>query len=107
MSKENTEIYKDVVDACKNIDLKGKNMLYTSDNGHMFSQINKVGEIGFRFSETRKKELLEKLNTSDYLSYGKKMSGYILIPENLLSNTEKLVSLLKESHQYVLSLEPK
>lgn len=82
-------------------------MLYTSDNGHMFSLINKAGDFGFRFSEARKKELIQELDTTDLKSYGAIMKGYVKIPEYLFNDTETLVQLLKESHAYVLSLQPK
>jgi len=101
------DIYKAVIDNCPNIELKGKNMLYTSDNGYMFSLYNKAGEIGFRFSEKRKKQLIELLNTTDYKSYGATMRGYVKIPESLFADIPKLTEFLKESHSYVMSLEPK
>ncbi|WP_353779718.1 hypothetical protein [Winogradskyella sp. 3972H.M.0a.05] len=107
MRDENLPIYKAVIDKCPDIELKGKNMLYTSDNGYMFSLINKAGEFGFRFSEQRKKELIETLNTTDLKSYGAIMRGYVKIPENLFGDTDLLAEYLKESHAYVMSLEPK
>ncbi len=51
-------LYKKLLDKCLRFDLKGKNMLYTSANGHMFSQLNKDGELGIRFS----REAQEKYN---------------------------------------------
>ena len=104
---ENLELYKEIISLCSEIELKGKNMLYTSNNGHMFSQLNKAGEIGMRFSEKRKEELLEELNTTPFTSYGSIMKGYVKIPETYLSNISELAYLLQESHKYVLSLEPK
>ncbi len=35
------------------------------------------------------------------------MKGYILIPDELLSDTDSLKDLLNESYDYVMSLEPK
>ncbi len=35
------------------------------------------------------------------------MRGYILIPERMWNDTELIVSLLNESYDYVMSLEPK
>ena len=104
---ENLKIYQAVIDKCPNIELKGKNMLYTSDNGYMFSLINKAGDFGFRFSEKRKKELIEQLNTTDLKSYGATMRGYVKVPENLFDEIDLLSEYLKESHAYVMTLESK
>ena len=101
------QTYKALIDLCPTIKLKGKNMLYTSDNGYMFSLINKEGELGFRFSEARKKELIDQLNTTEFKSHGAIMRGYIKIPDTLLTDLKKLSGLLKESQDYVMSLEPK
>lgn len=107
MKENNLNVYKAVIARCPEIELKGKNMLYTSDNGHMFSLINKAGDFGFRFSEARKKELITELNTTDLKSYGATMRGYVKMPESAFDNLELLTNYLKESHQYVLSLDPK
>ncbi|MDT0558922.1 hypothetical protein RM697_09695 [Ichthyenterobacterium sp. W332] len=107
MDDKNLDIYKAVINACSNIELKGKNMLYTSDNGYMFSLYNKAGDIGFRFSEARKKELINQLNTTDYKSYGATMRGYVKMPKSLFKDISKLREYLIESHNYVMSLEPK
>ena len=107
MRDNNLVIYKAVIDKCPDIELKGKNMLYTSDNGYMFSLINKAGDFGFRFSEPRKKELIAQLDTTDLKSYGATMRGYVKIPETLYGDIDLLAEYLQESHAYVMSLEPK
>lgn len=86
---------------------KGKTMPYTSHNGHMFSLFNKAGEIGFRFSKAMQKEYFEKYNTSFFISYGAKMNGYIMITDEMLESKELLCSLLKESYEYICTLDPK
>ena len=82
-------------------------MPFTSENGYMFSQLNKDGELGIRFSEERKKQLMEELNTSVFKSYGAVMKGYILIPESLLNDLELMDKFLQESYEYVMSLPKK
>ncbi|MFT6336024.1 MAG: hypothetical protein ACJATI_002779 [Halioglobus sp.] len=42
--------YNELVRKCERFDRKGKTVPYTSANGHMFSLLNKDGELGFRFS---------------------------------------------------------
>ena len=73
----------------------------------MFSLLNKAGELGIRFSKEVQKKYFEEFNTVQFKSYGANMHGYILIPEDLLGNKAKLVELLNESYDHVMSLEPK
>lgn len=82
-------------------------MPYTSANGHMFSQFNKAGEIGIRFSKEVQKEYIEKYNTTIFKSYNSVMHGYILITKEMLKDLDNVVKLLDESYDYVMSLEPK
>ena len=100
-------IYDELVENCERFTRKGKTMPYTSANGHMFSQLSKEGEIGMRFSKEVQSKYLESLKTNYYESYGTVMKGYILIPDELLSDTDSLKDLLNESYDYVMSLEPK
>lgn len=82
-------------------------MPYTSANGYMFSLFNKAGEIGIRFSKETQEKYLKQFNTTLYKSYGAIMRGYILIPDNMLNDLDKVVNLLNESYDYVMTLEPK
>ncbi|WP_347174098.1 hypothetical protein [Polaribacter uvawellassae] len=101
------KIYDAFVANCNRFERKGKTMPYTSANGYMFSLFNKAGEIGIRFSKEVQEKYIEKFNTTIYKSYGAIMKGYILIPENLYTNSKLVVSLLNESYDYVMTLDPK
>lgn len=107
MYEKRLEQYDAIVDQCTGIERKGKTMPYTSDNGHMFSLLNKNGEFGIRFSKEIQEKYFEELNSSYMISHGAKMKGYVLIPDSLWDTPEKLIEMLKESHAYVLSLPPK
>jgi hypothetical protein len=41
-------------------------ILLTGANGYMFTLLNKLGEIGVRFSEEVKKKYIEEFNTTIY-----------------------------------------
>lgn len=106
--EQRIELYKSIISLVEGIELKGKSMPYTSANGHMFSQLNKDGEIGIRLSDEEMKEFFVKFPRSKpFTSYGATMKGYVLIPEDLLTNTDLIAKYLTQSYQYVLSLEPK
>ncbi|MCG8374556.1 MAG: hypothetical protein MI700_13525 [Balneolales bacterium] len=82
-------------------------MPYTSANGHMFSLLNKNGELGIRFSKPVQEKYFEELSTTYFKSHGATMQGYILIPEQMLNDLDTLAQLLNESYDYVMSLDPK
>ncbi|MBK8954269.1 MAG: hypothetical protein IPM34_01750 [Saprospiraceae bacterium] len=107
MWEEKLALYDQLISKCPEIERKGKTMPYTSVNGHMFSQLNKDGELGIRFSEEVKAKYMQQLKTSPFKAYGAVMKGYILIPEKMWNDMNKLSTLLKESYSYVLGLEPK
>ena len=107
MWEERLKIYDQLVDKCPRFKRLGKTMPYTSANGYMFSLLNKAGELGIRFSKEVQEKYMEELNTTFYKSYGSTMRGYILIPDQMLEDLDKLAEYLNESYDYVMSLEPK
>ena len=107
MWEEKLKQYDELVAQCPRFDRKGKTMPYTSANGYMFSLLNKAGELGIRFSKDAQQKYMEKYNTTMFKSYNAIMHGYILITEDMLNNPENVVSLLNESYDDVMTLEPK
>ena len=107
MNKERLALYDSIVEQCPSFERKGKTVPYTSANGHMFSFINKDGELGFRFSKEVQEEYFEKYKTTHFISHNSKMKGYILITEEMLSDSKLLIELLNQSYDYVMSLDPK
>ena len=107
MWEEKLKIFDELVSKCPRFERKGKTMIYTSANGHMFSLLNKAGEIGIRFSKEIQKKYIEEFDSAIYKSYNSIMHGYVLIPENMLEDLDKLAKYLDESYDYVMSLDPK
>lgn len=107
MYEEKLKIYDELVAKCPRFERKGKTMPYTSANGYMFSLLNKAGEIGIRFSKEVQKKYLEEFDTTLFKSYNAVMQGYVLIPEKMLEDLDKVAKYLDESYDYVMSLEPK
>lgn len=107
MFKTNLQKYDAIVALCPEIQRKGKSVPYTSANGHMYSLLNKEGELGFRFDKATQERYISEWK-SDYLySHGAQMKGYVKIPEAMLDQPEALVPYLRESLAYVESLDPK
>ncbi|WP_052172344.1 hypothetical protein [Psychroserpens jangbogonensis] len=82
-------------------------MPYTSASGYMYSLLNKDAELGFRFSKAVQEKYINEFNSSLYKSYGAIMKGYVLIPDSMLTDLDRLAKLLTESYDYVITLEPK
>lgn len=104
---EKLQIFDALVAQCPRFERKGKSMIYTSANGYMFALLNKAGEIGIRFSKEVQEQYIKEFQSSLYKSYGAVMKGYVLIPDQMLNDSDKIVNLLNESYDYVMSLEPK
>ena len=64
-------------------------------------------EIGFRFSKEVQERYIKELHTTVYLSHGATMKGYVLIPPAVLNDLDAAATLLNESYDYVMTLEPK
>ncbi len=107
MWEERLNIYDELVAKCPRFDRKGKTMPYTSANGYMFSLLNKAGELGIRFSKEIQKKYLEEWDSTLFKSYNSVMHGYVLVPDEMLEDLDKLAEYLNESYDYVMTLEPK
>lgn len=107
MDKDKLAIYDKLVAKCSRFERKGKTMPYTSANGYMFSLFNKDDEIGIRFSKEIQEKYIQEFETTLYKSHGAIIKGYVLIPEKMLYDLDKLANYLNESFDYVMSLEPK
>ena len=107
MWEQSLEIYDKLVAKCPRFERKGKTMPYTSANGYMFSLLNKAGQIGFRFSKSVQEKYIEEFGSTLFKSYGAVMRGYVLIPDRMLEDLDKLAEYLNESYDYAMTLEPK
>lgn len=76
--EEKLALYDEAVANCPRFERKGTTMPYTSANGHMFSQLNKDGELGIRFSRTDQEKHIRELGTATINSSGTGMRGYVL-----------------------------
>ncbi len=106
MWKQKLELYDKLVAKCPGFDRKGKTVPYTSANGHMFSLLNKEGQLGIRFSKEVQEKYIREFDTTTFKSHGAVMRGYVLIPDNMLEDLDKLSEYLNESYDYVMTLDP-
>lgn len=104
--EKNLKIYDELVAMNSNFERLGKTMPYTAANTHMFTLLNKDGELGIRLSKESQEKFKEEHNTTIYKSYGAVMKDYVLVPEKMLEDLDALAPYLEESYQYVMSLKP-
>ncbi len=101
------KVYDDIAEDCNGFERKGKKMIYTSSNGYMFTLLNKDAEIGIRLPKEEAVKFMEKHDTDFYYSHGAKMKDYVLVPESLWKDSNKMVSYFEQSFAYVNTLKPK
>ncbi|MEQ3744886.1 MAG: hypothetical protein ABNH53_01450 [Henriciella sp.] len=82
---ETLAIFDRVVAASVRFERKGKTMPYTSANGHMFSQVNKDGQLGIRLPKCRQTDLLAEHGAGPFKSYGATMRDYVCLTEDMLA----------------------
>ncbi|MEP0376102.1 MAG: hypothetical protein ABJE62_15425, partial [Balneola sp.] len=84
----------------------GANNPYTSVNGHMFSGLSKTG-LGLRLGKEDREKFLKEYNTELLVSYGAIMKEYVVVPNELFKDTERMKEYLYKSYEYTKSLKPK
>ena len=100
-------LYDRLIATRPGIDRKGKTMLYTSMNGHMFTYLSKEGVLGIRLSQEDKTAFEAKYQSPPFVQYGAVMRGYVTVPDALFKDTEKLKPILDRSIEFIKSLKPK
>lgn len=86
---------------------KGKNLLYTSVNGHMFTVFSTEGKLGIRLPKAEREAFIKEHDSSILRSYGHNMPEYVTISDEMLEDTEALAPYLAMSYEYVSALKPK
>lgn len=101
------ELFNQLVSAHPDATRKGDTVPYTSLNGHMYSYFSKDGFLALRLPENARAEFLEKYKTTLVTAYGIVQKEYVVVPDDLLAETNQLKTWFEQSHDYVSSLKPK
>ncbi len=104
---KNVDIFDAFIALCPEIERKGKTVPHTSDNGYMFTLLNKDGEIGIRLGKEDQEAFKKEHNTTIYKSHGAVMKDYVLVPIPLFENEKLMKQYLLKSWDFVKSLPPK
>lgn len=101
------KLYDQLVGRIPEIERKGKNMPYTSLNGHMFSFLDPTGKMGLRLDKDTLDEFIQRFDTQLNEQHGRIMKEYALVPDRMLEEQKQLLEYLELSFNYVKSLKPK
>ena len=104
---ENMALYEKLVATLVKTELKGATMPYTSHNGHMFSFLDKNGNLSLRLPEDERKAFITKYKTGLSEQHGTVLKEYVLVPGKLLQDTNTLKNIFAASFEYVSQLKPK
>ncbi len=107
VSERKRELYDRLLETHPEIERKGKNLLYTSVNGHMFTLFSTNGMLGIRLPKDERVAFCERFETTILESYGHNMPEYVTVPDGLLEDTATLAPYLSMSYDYVTALKPK
>jgi len=106
-SEEILILYEKLVATNPAVKRKGKTSPYTSLNGHMFSFLTKEGKLALRLPKGEREQFLVEHNTEICVQYGRVMKEYVIVPDELLQQTNPLKKYFKLSYDYIGSLKPK
>lgn len=105
--QDKIDLYQALLDTQDEIEMKGKNLLYTSVNGHMFTVLKSEGELGMRLSKEDQAAFKAQYASGQFTNYGANIKDYVAVPDSLLQDTRKLAPWLAKSYAYTLTLKPK
>jgi hypothetical protein len=104
---EQLAFYDKLIESLPNMGRKGVTMPYTSVNGNMFSFLDKDGNLGLRLPEKERIDFLTEHDSVLCEAHGTVLKEYVLVPLQLLKDTEKMQAYFKTSFAYINSLKPK
>lgn len=105
--EENLKQFQLAVSLVPEMELKGKNMWYTSMNGNMYTYMGKEGILGIRLGKEDYNAFRAQYDVGDLKSHGAIMREYVPIPQELFDDIETLKSWMIKCQAYAKTLPPK
>ncbi len=99
--------FKKIAECIPSIKVKGASMPYLSFNGHMFSFLDKEGNMGLRLPRNERETFIREHNTRLCEAHGTILKEYVLVPEEIFLQTKMMQKYLALGFEYVSSLKPK
>jgi hypothetical protein len=105
--EERLQLYRKLVATVPGVELKGASMPYTSVNGHMFSFLDKEGNLALRLPEMEREAFIKAFRTSLCEAHGTVLKEYVSVPEEAFADTKRIAASFRQSHKYVSAMKPK
>ncbi len=103
-----TELYAAAVAATAGAELKGASMPYTSDNGNMYSFLDKGGVLAIRLGNKDYETFLAEFAAKPYVhETGTVLKEYVTAPASLLKDPKNAAAWLGKGLAYARTLKPK
>ena len=99
--------YEAVVAANPEVQRKGAKNPYTSRNGHMFSFLDQTGAMSLRLPKEEREAFIDEYDTGLSFQYNTVMKEYVVIPDAMLQDTERLSGYFDRSYEWIGTLKPK
>ncbi len=103
----NVVLYDQLIATLPEVERKGKTMPYTSVNGNMFSFLTSEGTLALRLSAVDREKFIASFNAKPVIQHGVVIKEYVEVPQDLLTDTDKLSAYMKQSYNYASALKPK
>lgn len=104
---EKLALYDQLVATLPQVERKGATVPYTSWNGHMFSYLASDGTLNLRLPAEARAEFLQRYRTTLSEAYGIVQKEYVVVPEEVLKQTQEFAPYFAASFAYVQSFKPK
>lgn len=104
------EIYKaysELIEQFDEVELKGKKMPYTANNGYMFSFLSQDGSMGLRLGKEAREAFLEEYDTKLKIERGHVMKEFVHVPKEIQNNIKEIKKHFINSLVYTSTLKPK
>jgi hypothetical protein len=103
MWEERLELYDRLVDKCPRLEERKNHAVHLRELVYVLTA-QQGGRNRHSVFQARSGKVF---GSSKFMSYGAEMRGYVLIPDHMLDDLDKLSEYLNESYDYVMSLDPK
>ncbi len=103
---ERLEAYDSVLELV-GVARKGVATPYTSLNGWMTSFLDVDGSLSLRLAAADRSEFIESFDALPAIQYGKEMKEFLVVPADVLNDTELMAVWFRRSLDWVATLRPK
>src|SRR4051812_45244658 len=97
--------YIKLVATIKNLEVRGAALPYTSVNGHMFSFLDKGGNLALRLPEEKRNGFLKKYKAGLMEQHGIVLKEYVAVPAPVFSSMRAIKPYFLEGYNYVSALK--